>query len=317
MKILKSTLSAISILLIILVLIISVWAVWERHRDPISAIDFNAGQIDTIQDSICTADFTEERRTYRHIILSTENIGRIEVYLSQPDTIPKNGLPVIIILGGLEIGLDNFKLIPNSGNNIIIIYRYPYSPRYWYDGAAVTQIPIIRHAVLRVPSQVLSLCRWVSQQNWAEKEKLCILGYSFGALFVPAVYHLAGYKNVKLKQGVIAYAGVDLFLLLKTNMHKISQPFRSAAAWTAATAIYPIEPALHLPEMNNEFLIINSTNDHQIPEDSWRKLHLLADKADSIIILNEGHMHPRKPELTMKLARISKNWLADKGAINP
>jgi len=317
MKIVKSILLIFAILLFLVLILIGSWAVWEHHRDPLRASDRNPGKVALVSDSLLGLNLPSSSRTYRHIFLKTEHIGNIEALISQPAVIPNQGLPVVIILGGLEIGIQNFQLIPDPGNNVIIIYRYPYSPRYWYDGAAVNQIPIIRRSVLNVPSQVLTLRQWVTQQTWAEDERICIIGYSFGALFIPSVYHLAAYKKVSLQPGVIAYAGADIFDLLKTNLKNLSQPFRTMVAWIASTTIYPVEPALHLPFMNNEFLIINGTKDHQISEYSWRKLHQLVPEPKKIIILDEGHMNPNKPELTMKLVQISQKWLLEKGVINP
>ncbi len=314
MKIFKSILLVITILLFLMLILIGSWAIWEHHRNPIKAIDMDPGKVTLTSDSILTSNLLS---TYRKIILSTERIGKIEALISQPAETPPRGLPVVIILGGLEIGIQNFQLIPNPGNNVIIIYRYPYSPRYWYDGAAVNQIPIIRRSVLSVPSQVVTLKKWVDQQIWTDEERTCIIGYSFGAMFIPSVYHLAAYKKVSLQPGVIAYAGADIFDLLKTNLKNLSQPFRTMVVWIATTAIYPVEPALHLPHMNNEFLIINGTKDHQVSEYSWRKLHQLIPEPKTIIILDEGHMHPNKPELTMKLVQISQKWLFEKGVINP
>jgi hypothetical protein len=69
--------------------------------------------------------------------------------------------------------------------------------------------------------------------------------------------------------------------------------------------------------MKNEFLIINGTLDHQIPMDSWKSLHQLVPDPKSIIILEEGHMHPRKHDLTLKLVNISKEWLRERNVINP
>jgi hypothetical protein len=317
MKIVKSILLVVAILLSLMLILIGSWATWEHHRDPIRAIDKHPGKVALALDSLLASNLPSPSRTYRQIILNTEHIGDIEALISRPVVIPNQGLPVVIILGGLEIGIQNFQLIPDPGNNIIIIYRYPYSPRYWYDGAAVNQIPIIRRSVLSVPSQVVTLKKWVDQQTWAEEERTSIIGYSFGALFIPAVYHLATCKKVNLQPGVIAYAGADIFDLLKTNLKNLSQPFRTMVAWIASTAIYPVEPALHLPYMNNEFLIINGTKDHQVSEYSWRKLHRLVPEPKKIIILDEGHMHPNKPELTMKLVQISQKWLLEKGVINP
>lgn len=304
------------ILLLTVLVVVGIWAAWERNRDPVAALNIHPGKTTVLRDSSYRTEIIAQPRLYREVLIKTENLGKIQAYVSLPDAMDEQ-IPVIVILGGLNIGIRNFELIENPGHNAVIIYQYPYSPEYWYDGAAVREIPVIRKSVLSVPAQVLVLIQWAGQQSWAKEQPVAVLGYSFGALFLPAVYHLARENGQILGPGVIAYAGADIYDLLKTNLRKLTQPFKSMFAWIAATAIYPVEPALHLPHMDNEFLIINGTRDHQISEYSWRKLHELVPEPKTVVILDEGHMHPRKPELTMKLVDISGRWLLERSLINP
>ena len=300
-----------------LLLVIGSLVLWERNRDALAAIDFYSGKVELSYDTPHNLTFAElPDRTYRHIVLSTKYLGSIEAFVSKPKVIPSKGLPVVIIMGGLEIDADIFRLILDPGENIYVIFKYPYTPEYWYEGAAVVEIPVIRKSVLSVPSQALALHEWVSKQPWTEKERVTFAGFSFGAMFLPAIYHLADSRDEVLNPGVIAYAGADISDLLYTNMEKIDSPWRSFGAWLGETVIYGIEPAHHLPYMNNEFLLINGTRDHQVSKYSWKKLHKLTPDPKTVVILDEGHMHPRKPELTKKLVKISREWLRERGLIN-
>jgi hypothetical protein len=316
MKIFKRILKILLLLFLLITLTVAAWAIWERNRDPVAVLNKNPGIVKTIVNEDLTSRFLSENREYRHVILSTENIGDIEVYISLPLIRYTETMPAIIVLGGLEIGIHNFRYISEPGNNAIIIYQYPYHPDQWRENSAITQIPIIRDKIFEIPSQIITLVDWLSQQPWVDKRRINLSGYSFGAFFVPAIYHLDKIDNQRLGPGVIAYGGADISLLLETNLKKVSQPWKWLGAWLAETAIYPIEPAVHLPEMENEFLIINGTKDNQIPEESWRKLQSLTPEPKTVIILEEGHMHPRKPELTMKLVSISKKWLIARNIIN-
>ncbi len=315
--IVKAVLIGLLSIFLILFLVFGSWVLWERNRDELAAIDFYSGKVELSLDTAYNFTFEDlPERTYRHIVLTTEYLGNIEAFTSEPKVIPNEGLPVVIIMGGLEIDIDIFRLIPNPGENIYVVFKYPYTPEYWYEGAPVVEIPVIRKSVLSVPSQVLSLHEWVSKQQWTEKERVTFAGFSFGAMFLPAVYHLADSRDEVLNPGVIAYAGADISDLLYTNMEKIDSPWRSLGAWFGETAIYGIEPARHLSYMNNEFLLINGTRDHQISTYSWEKLHRLIPQPKTVVILDEGHMHPRKPELTKKLVKISREWLLERGLIN-
>ena len=301
----------------ILFLVFGSWVLWERNRDALAAIDFYSGKVELSHDTTYNLSFEDlPERTYRHIALTTEYLGNIEAFISAPTVIPTEGVPVVIIMGGLGVDADIFRLIPDPGENIYVIFKYPYTPEYWYEGTPIVEIPVIRKSMLSVPSQALALYQWVSEQPWAEKERVTFAGFSFGAMFLPAVFHLADSRNEVLNPGVIAYAGVDISDLLYTNMEKIDSPWRSFGSWLGETAIYGVEPERHLPYMNNEFLLINGTRDHQISTYSWEKLHRLIPQPKTVVILDEGHMHPRKPKLTKKLVKISREWLRERGLIN-
>jgi dienelactone hydrolase len=317
MHLLKKIGKILFIIVITLVVIIAGWAIWERNRNPVATLDKDPGRIITKVDSTLTSRFLSEDRKYRHIILSTEHIGDIEAYISFPLIHTEEKIPVIIVLGGLEIGIFNFRYISEPGNNTIIIYQYAYKTDQWRNNSTISQIPIVRRKILEVPAQILSLVEWIKQQSWADTNRINLSGYSFGAFFVPAVYHLDNLKKRQLAPGVIAYGGVDIYQLLMMNIKKTFLPLKMLGSWIAATAIYPIEPALHLPKMRNEFLLINGTLDDQIPEESWKRLHQLTPEPKTIMILEEGHMHPRKPQLTLKLVNLSKKWLREHKVINP
>jgi hypothetical protein len=127
-KILKTTGLISLIAILILLLIILFWAAWERNRNPLSAISMYQGGASVLSDSLIAA--ADTTRQYHAILLKTEKSGNVRAYLSLPASLANEYIPVIIILGGLNIGIKNFEMIPEPGNNAILIYDYPYSPQY-------------------------------------------------------------------------------------------------------------------------------------------------------------------------------------------
>ncbi len=302
---------------LVLIVFAVIWIGLQYLQDPVDIIDRPVGRIIFSQDSTILNDYLPEERLYRITTLTTSKEKQIRFTVSTPIKIPEDGLPVVFILGGLDVGTYTLGYIQNPGNNILIVYNYPYHPEYWYAGTAVEEILIIRESVLEVPAQVLVLYQWVANQPWSDETRMTITGYSFGALFLPAVYHLAVKHQIQIKYGVLAYGGVDIYQLLTTNMINVHQPFRSMISWLAFTAIRGIEPGYHAPHMKGEFYLINGYQDHQIPESSWRELHRLVPEPKKILVLNEGHMHQRKVELTKRLVNLSQKWLLERNVINP
>jgi hypothetical protein len=291
------------------------WAVSQHLVDPLSFIDQTIEDLSVVKDSLFNTDYLTQQREYYDMILTNNKQGEIRCLISLPATIPKEGLPVVIVLGGLEAGRYTLKYISDPGQNVIVSYQYPYHPEYWYEGSAINELPAIRSSVLRVPAQVISLIKWIAAQDWADGKRITVTGYSFGALFVPAIYRLVAKHQIAIQYGIIAYGGVNIRQLLHTNLTKFSEPFRSVFSWLAAEALRGIEPAYHLPYVKAEFLVINGTHDTQIPEHNWRELHQLVPDPKTIMILEEGHLHPRKVDLTKKLVRLSHEWMLQKGVV--
>ncbi len=316
-KALRTSIRLVILLIVAIVIMISGWIAYQYIRNPIQALGKGIPDVQVGRVRSYPVQLPGEVREYRDISLIVAEGDSIQITVSLPGNIPAGGLPVLIILGGLEIGRESLKYIPRQGQNVLIAYQYPYSPHYWYEDASIRQIPLIRRAVLRVPRQVLAVIRWAKQQPWFEGRRVSVLGYSFGAMFVPAIYHLAAARQMTIGPGILAYGGADIAEMLRANLRFLPSVSRRLVATFAAAAIRPIEPALHLPRMQGEFLVINGRRDHQIPRKCWQKFQQLIPEPKTVIILDEGHLHPNKPELTRRLVEISREWLLERGAINP
>lgn len=297
----------------ILFLLIATWALWERNRNPLEAFPKVSETVLSVQGG---QRFASAGRVYQHLELLSDRQDTIQATISFPPGINRKKLPVVIILGGAEIGAALFELIPDPGENILIAYQFPRGLTDWESMTGIGGVLATREAILSVPVQVVELLRWTKAQIWTDTSRTAVLGYSFGALFQPAVHHLAQANNLTTGPGVLAYGGVDLELLLRQNLNLKPKYLRPSIAWLAATAIYPVEPARHASHMKGKFYLINGLQDRQIPEASWKALHQLIPKPETIDLLDEGHMHPKKPGLTLRLVRMSRDWLEREGVIN-
>jgi len=299
-----------------LLLVICVWGLVRRSGDSIQKLTRDYGAVHSVIDTSYTVEKPDGKRIYHDIILYGSGRDSILITLSLPEEKTAKRLPILMILGGLEIGRKSLTYIDTTGQNALIGYNYPYSPEYWYENAGIGEIPAIQNAVLEVPSQVSAILRWTKGQTWADTSRINLLGYSFGAIFLPSALHYTQTNNLYVNAGIMAYGGANLYELLYSNLADVPPVLRCGIAWIASSAIYPVEPLLHLPILKGEFLLINGTRDKKIPDKSWKTLQQATPEPKTIKNLDESHMHPRKTELTATIVRLSRNWLRERDYIN-
>ncbi|MGD9486533.1 MAG: alpha/beta hydrolase family protein [Calditrichaceae bacterium] len=301
-----------------IIVVFTAWLIFDENlRNPVKVLqrEYEVKEVAAADEYIIRIGNIE--RLYKDMMMTAGDEDSIRFTISMPKVMTEESIPLVFIMGGLEIGRNSLKYIPEHGNNILIAYEYPYSPKYWYDGMAIEQIPLIRNAVLSAPAQMAAVITWAAKQKWADPDRINLLGYSFGALFVPSVHHLTQEKGLKIHSTILAYGGTNINQLLNNNLKMKPEWVKSITAYFASKAIWPVDPAWHLPKLQGQFLVINGDHDHQIPKLSSENMRKLTPEPKTIITLNEGHMHPDKPELTAKIIDISRKWLSEMKTVNP
>lgn len=314
--ILKRVLLAIFYITLFLLLFLLIYIIRERNRDPLEAINNVDFYVDLLKEKSVFDSLIAGKRIYTEVELLSAKTDTIKAIISFPMNYQDTLFPVVTILGGHRIGRKNFSFIQNPGQNIIIIYVYSYQVKQWEEGFFLTELPRVRQAIVRTPGQVVELLHWIEQQSWTDTGRVSLLGYSFGALFLPAVNRLASVSNIKTGPCILAYGGADFNLLLDRNLKIKPQWFKHLTAWFGSGLINTVDPVQHASYMRGNLYLINGLLDKQIPQESWRLLYSLIPGIVKIDVLNEGHMHPRKPELTQKLVDMSRLWLKEQGVLN-
>jgi len=264
--------------------------------------------------SFCTEPITisenvdkKTERTYQNLSYIPDK-EPIFFCLSFPAKIPKEGLTCIIVMAGLEQGQKNLEFIQEPRNYVLIGYEYPLILRNKHR--SLFDLYRIRKQTIHIPFDILDISTWVLKQTWSNKQ-VSVAGFSFGAMFVPAIYHEAEKKDIPLGPGVIAYAGADLYPILKINLPG-NEFTKSLKASIAAFLLKSLEPAKHLPYLHNDFLIINGKYDDYIPFEQAQKLQELTPKPKTIINLETSHLSPTNKKQLREINRICDRWFEDK-----
>ncbi len=253
----------------------------------------------------------EGLRIYEDVILDCGESGQARFTMSLPKKIPREGLPCVLIVGGLMTGRESLRFIPSHGKYILVAYEYAEVLKKINKLDVLWNLFRVRKAILDVSPQLLSIVKYLEKQPYVCKIPIGFMGYSFGSTFIPVTFVNAKYQSIPLKYGVMAYGGAGLYLLFRSNL-PLPHFLKSPVANIAAALFKPIDPILYAPKMKGEFLIINGIYDKQIPFAAAKRLQELVPQPKTIINLKTDHMHPDNKELTLRLIDLSRNWLEEK-----
>jgi len=252
-----------------------------------------------------------EMRNYEDVVLNCGESGEALFTISLPEEIPPEGLPCIFIVGGLKTGRESLQFIPDHGQFALVAYEYSDMLKSLETVLDLWHLYSVRKAALEVPPELIGILKYLYQQPWLNHELISVMGYSFGATFIPVTYVKAEKQGIKLGPGVMCYGGAGIYCLFKANIPVPSLLRKPVAAMAAAT-FKPIDPILYAPKMKGNFLILNGIYDSQIPVECAERLQDLVPEPKTVINLKTEHMHPKNMELNLRLIDISRKWLDEK-----
>ncbi len=290
-------------------------ATWLALRDPLAALP-------RADNSLPAAAGPVERRggrqLRRHVLQST-SVGAIGLTVSLPDPLPDQPLPVLLVLGGLKGGEKNLRHMPMAGANAFAAYDWPLPRKLPRGGDLLRAAPELYRGLLAAPGQIAASIAWLAAQPWADTRRISLLGFSLGALVVPAAQRVAQADGQIIGWTVMAYGGTDLGKMLAAHP-RIALGMASPLAETVAGLLLrPLEPAVHLPELSGQCLLIGGSDDQLIPNASARRMRELTPEPKSIVLLKSQHlgMGAGQEALMEEIVELTARWLIERGAVNP
>jgi|HubBroStandDraft_1064217.scaffolds.fasta_scaffold02660_9 hypothetical protein len=288
---------------------------WLEHRDPLLSLPAPDHELRVERSPPRSRD----RRAVEHVVLHSEPAGEIGLTLSLPDPLPERNLPIVVVLGGLGTGENNIRWLSDAGDNAIIGYDWPMPVRF-YDGiASLTRLPGLYRRVMTIPAQVASAVFWAGAQPWADRRRISLLGFSLGALAVPAVQHVAEQDGSTIGWTVLAYGGAPFGDLVAANSHVEPGWLRPLLAPLIDLLLRPLEPTEHLGKISGRFLVLEGERDSLIPEAARTRLRDAVPEPKTVIAFEGDHMGvgADKMDLLRQIIAESKAWLVARGAVDP
>lgn len=283
--------------------------------DPLAALPQGGGSaIATLHQ----ASREDGRLIQRHTIEDSA-LGRIGLVVSLPDPLPDRPLPILVVIGGLGTGLRAIRHAPPVGDNVVVGYDWPL-PRKVPGGIDLFwQVPELYDRLISAPGQIAAMVEWVADQPWADRERVSLLGFSMGALIVPAAQRVLESRGLRVGWTVLAYGGANIADILEQHPKIRPDWARPAVGWLAERFLRLLDPAEHLPHLSGRFLVIGGTDDGLIPKPSAQLMRDLTPEPKTILLLDGQHMGVGKAQtdLLRRIVQVTEEWLVDQGAVNP
>ena len=307
---------AVKVISLLLILLGIFSIVFQLNKNSLNALP-KSGKI---------LDFTEGKKNYvgiriiQQYTIDDSGLGIINIAVSFPNPMPSHPLPVLFILGGLETGFDSVQHVSDIGDNILVGYNWPINSKLPKGISILTESPSIYKGIYKSPGQIAKAIEWVSNQAWAEKEKISLLGFSIGAIASPAVQHIIENRGLtNIGWTVLAYGGTNIGQLVNSNPNIKPRWAKPLFGWIIQLLFNPIDPKEHLEHISGNFLLINGKDDEFIPKESSLLMQKLTPSPKNIILLDGKHMGvgEKQKELLSIIIKETRMWLKQNGAINP
>ena len=211
-------------------------------------------------------------------------------------------LPAIILLGGKATGKYAIDYVPDIQDIIVVAVDYPYEPRSSYTlGEFLSDVSEIRDALLDMVPSVMLVIDYLARQPDVDASRVVILGYSFGAPFVPCI--LA--HDRRPAAAVMVFGGGEMFSLIEHNVRRYENAALSKfVGVVGGFLLHPLEPVRYAGAIAPvPFIMINGTDDEMIPRRNVELVYEKAKPPKKLIWLESGHVRPDKVELTNRIMR--------------
>lgn len=208
--------------------------------------------------------------------------------------------PAVVLLGGKATGKYAVDYALGIRNIVLVAPDYPYEPRSSYTVAEfLGDVPAIRQAILDMFPSVMLVVDYLHSRPDVDTTKIVLLGYSFGAPFIPAI----AATDRRASVAAIVYGGGGMRTLIRHNVRRYRGALESELVGSVSGLLLrPVEPLRYAREITPMPLVmINGTDDEQIPRQNTMALFDRAGEPKTLVWIESGHVHPRNVDLTQKI----------------
>ena len=222
-------------------------------------------------------------------------------------------LPVLLILGGHRTGSDAVDLLGSSTGRAIVALDYPYDGPERVRGliATLSILPDIRQAFLDTPPSVSLALDWLSQQPWADRERISLVGASLGVPFAAT----AAARDERVSVLMLVHGAADNRLWLEANLarridHAWLQPtLATILHWVAYGPVFDTRERV-AAVAPRPVLIVGARDDERTPAGQTEELFEAAGEPKKLRWTEGQHVEPGRIEIIRDLLSIADEELS-------
>ncbi len=289
---------------------------WLRAEDPMALAQAKVPEYGATELARGAVEKAGARRDYRDMRLAAPGRPAAHFTVAVPDGL-SGPMPVLFIVGGLRSGRENLERLPDLGPNALISFEYPYRDVIRDKSrGALERMHHVYKSSRATAEQLVAILRWVREQPFVDRARVGLLGYSLGAMAVPAAHVKAQANGVEHGVVILAFGGADLAAIVPRVLRIKTPALEAPVAWVGASLLHTLEPAHFLPSIRSQVLIINAEADELIPPSSQRLLERLTPDPKWIVNMPGEHIDPRDPGTLTAVVEVTKRWLFERGAVD-
>jgi fermentation-respiration switch protein FrsA (DUF1100 family) len=225
----------------------------------------------------------------------------VSAFLREPTAAPAagEGYGAIVLAAGRYAGRQAAALIPGPLDQVVLAVEYPDDiPRRITLLGWTRRLPSFMRSARRMPGILRGAGHHLAAHPLVDRADITLVGVSFGVPFAAAAGHDRVFTGVALHFG-----GADLAGMIHANLPVRNEWVRSAFSRFGAWVFRDLEPARHVGRISpTPLLIINGTDDEQIPHASAMLLANRASPPVRQIWLEHGHLSSADTHLLRELA---------------
>jgi fermentation-respiration switch protein FrsA (DUF1100 family) len=235
--------------------------------------------------------------------LTAANGFQVDVAVRQPLDDSDAPRRLFLILGGQRAGRQAALLFPDTRGTIVAALEYPYHGTPNPKGLAVAgQIPAIRRAILDTPPALMLALDYLLQQRAVDRERVELIGASFGAPFAAIVAGL----DPRVSRLWLLHGAADPYQLLRHNLEPYVglAPARAVIAGLANILIAGprLDPARWVGRVApRPVMMINALEDERIPRPLAQRLYDSAREPRELHWLPGRHMQRNRRDVLTAL----------------